>query len=572
MLLGGCLKLLIVESNGLLREAFAKRFESVDGVEVVGQIAHLDPAALPLEIETLAPELVLIGVGVADTDVLAAVTDIMQGAGRPGVVLHGRSLTLPAALKVAEILRTVDAGFAYLDTDRIQSVEGLVSICNVVAEGRVVVDPETTKRLLGLINTHVQAMGQLTGDERTLLSMMARGETDESIAEMLGIEASMVSAKVVDVAAKFGVDGASRDARVTTTLRYLVAIGELPMDYDTGTPAPSSVRPRPTAAVQPSPPQSTPEPPFARSEADAEVTYEPHDQRRTPRLAQEPVVEQGKHEPFAMAEPLPRTEQSRPPYERFVPPAAAGEEEIESLERELGIPFDPRPTGKIVGEDGSEIANEEPHASERDDDVVVDIFPSMPRPQMNGAETLGGEPDEARREKEPPASSESGKGAIGFRYGTEGVDEFERFSNQGDQDDVQTAFRVLEWAARRGLRVRWGSRSGEGSFAVVHDVGNLSFWLLTVWAAGSIDVQFAMLLAQPPFNKVELRRDLANRLNLIQGVRIDEQGLKGRPRVPLASLKDSEDWDLFIGALDWALDEIKAFFQPAGRERKDAAN
>jgi DNA-binding NarL/FixJ family response regulator len=121
------LKLLIVESNGLFREAFVRRFRSAEDVELVGDIASIDPAALPAEVEVLEPDIVLMGVGVADADTLAAVSRVMAGRRHPGVVLHGRSLTLPAALRIADILRSIDRGFAYLDSDRIQSVDGLVA-------------------------------------------------------------------------------------------------------------------------------------------------------------------------------------------------------------------------------------------------------------------------------------------------------------------------------------------------------------------------------------------------------------------------------------------------------------
>lgn len=473
-----------MESNGLFREAFVRRFQTAEEIEVVGQIDHLDPAALPAEVEVLEPDIVLVGVGVADSDTLAAVNRVLAGRRHPGVVLHGRSLTLPAAVKVAEILRAIDRGFAYLDTDRIDSVDGLVAITRVVAEGKVVIDPQTTRRLLGLIHTHMQALGLLTEDERQMLGMMARGETDDAIAEALGTEPGLVSAMVVDVASKFGVEGASRDARVTTILRYLVATGELPMDYDTG------------AAIQ--------EPPRSRIPRSVQAAPKPPADQAPPARA---AADESDDEPQVTREPF-----SRP----------------QALE-----PSEPEP--------------------DQSDEPIVDIFPPV------------------RTEPPPPAEPERPSSSrateASFRYGQEGVDEFAQFSHQGKPEDVEVALRVLEWAAGRGLRVRWGSRSSGGSFALVLDVGNLSFWLLTVWAIGTVEVQFAMMLAQPPFSDLERRRDLANRLNLIQGVRIDESALSGRPRVPLTSLRDQEDWELFTSAMDWALDEIRAFFQPAHQHR-----
>jgi DNA-binding NarL/FixJ family response regulator len=480
------LKLLIVESNGLFREAFARAFNNADGVEVIGEIDLLDHASLPAVVEELQPDVVLIGVGVADAETLAAVNRITASGLHPGVVIHGRSLTLPAAVQVAEILRSVDRGFAYLDSDRIQSLDGLVAIARVVAEGKVVIDPQTTKRLLGLINTQAEVMGHLADEDRRLLRLMARGETDEAIADEMGLDLAAVAANVVDIAARLGVDAGSRDARVTTILRYLIATGELPMDYDTG------------ALVQP--------PTVSRSG---------------------PAKPSGDAEDFSL--PLDLDEQPDEPRPTFAMPEALDDFDASA------------PTADPA-------------------DIVIDIFPGA-RDERRGAGNA--QPNE-RRAAEPSAdSSADAESDIGMRFGQEGVDAFAEFASQGKPEDVEVARRVLEWAAARNLRVRWGSRSSGGSYAVVLELGNLSFWLLTVWAIG--------MLAQPPFADIERRRDLANRLSLIQGVRIDESGLAGRPPIPLASLREQNDWGLFTNAMDGALDEIRVFFQPTD-ERQDAAN
>jgi hypothetical protein len=80
-----------------------------------------------------------------------------------------------------------------------------------------------------------------------------------------------------------------------------------------------------------------------------------------------------------------------------------------------------------------------------------------------------------------------------------------------------------------------------------------------------------MMLAQQPYSDVERRRGLANHLNLIRGVRVEEADLSGRPRVPLASLRNQDGWDLFRAAMDGVLTEIRTFFQPA-HERPESTS
>ncbi len=519
------MKLLIVESNGLFRETFVRAFRAAEGVEVVGEIDHLDLAMLPGEIRALAPDIVMIGVGVADTDTLSAVNEITTGDGNVGVVLHGRSLTLPAALEVTDILRSNDRGFAYLDSDRIESVDGLIAVIRVVAEGKVVIDPEVTKRLLGLIDKQAQTLRQFDRSELHLLRAMARGETDETIAADLDLDRSMVSMIVADIATRLGVDAESRDARVTTILRYLIATGELPMDYDTGTHAdPIAARSAlHTPAAEP-------------DDAKATVDLELDDLLQSAGPWVNDAATDDEHGPFAM------------PEASQMPQASQGSEGTErtgefSEARDSSAPRDPA-------------------------EIIIDILPGVLPEQREARSDEAGQRDVAEPAAERVEAESSYRGGPG---GQEGIAEFTEFARLAEPEDVQVAMAILEWAASHGLRVRWGSRSSDVSYAVVLEMGSLSFWLLTVWASGSIEVQFAMMLAQQPYSDVERRRGLANHLNLIRGVRVEEADLSGRPRVPLASLRNQDGWDLFRAAMDGVLTEIRTFFQPA-HERPESTN
>lgn len=509
------MKLLIVESNGLFRETFVRAFRAAEGVEVVGEIDHLDLAMLPGEVRELAPDIVMIGVGVADADTLAAVNEITTGEGHVGVVLHGRSLTLPAALEVTDILRSNDRGFAYLDSDRIESVDGLIAVIRVVAEGKVVIDPEITKRLLGLIDKQAQTLREFDHSELHMLRAMARGETDDTIAADLDLHPSMVSMIVADIATRLGVDARSRDARVTTILRYLIATGELPMDYDTGTHA---------------------DPIAARSALHGPAVE--HDEPE-----QAPTPDLGLDDLLLSPEPWVNDAATDDEHGSFaMPQAPQGSEEF-SEPRDSSAPRDPA-------------------------DIIIDIVPGVPPEQREARSDEAGQ----RNVAEPAAERvEAQSSDRSVRNGQEGVAEFTEFARLAEAEDVQVAMAILEWAAGHGLRVRWGSRSSDVSYAVVLEMGSLSFWLLTVWASGSIEVQFAMMLAQPPYSDVERRRGLANHLNLIHGVHVEEADLSGRPRVPLASLRNQEGWDLFRAAMDGVLTEIRTFFQPA-HEKPEATS
>ena len=165
------------------------------------------------------------------------------------------------------------------------------------------------------------------------------------------------------------------------------------------------------------------------------------------------------------------------------------------------------------------------------------------------------------RESEPAARTANDE--VGFRYGEEAVSEFSRFSELGRKEDVEIAGHVLAWAATRDLRVRWGSGHNDGSFAIVLDVGGQSYWLFTVWAIGTIDVQFAMLMAHAPFSDESLRKELAERLERVPNVKIGEEGLTGRPSLLLAALEQPDDLRTFTDALEWAVAAIRQPNKPS---------
>jgi hypothetical protein len=57
---------------------------------------------------------------------------------------------------------------------------------------------------------------------------------------------------------------------------------------------------------------------------------------------------------------------------------------------------------------------------------------------------------------------------------------------------------------------------------------------------------------QPPFDALELRKDLLTRLNQIPGVAIPEDSISGRPSLPLSDLgRNPKMLNGLKAALDW---------------------
>ena len=75
--------------------------------------------------------------------------------------------------------------------------------------------------------------------------------------------------------------------------------------------------------------------------------------------------------------------------------------------------------------------------------------------------------------------------------------------------------------------------------------------------AGTIEVVFQYLKDRPPFDQVELRRELRARLNRINGIEIGEDRLTTRPSFKISVLESASDRQAVCEVLQFFMDEIK---------------
>ena len=120
------------------------------------------------------------------------------------------------------------------------------------------------------------------------------------------------------------------------------------------------------------------------------------------------------------------------------------------------------------------------------------------------------------------------------------------------------ARRVLEWAERRDLRLWFGSGQKDGSFQAGLDDASGKFFPFALYTYGRVEVQFQFLLRRAPFNAHERRVELQQRLNVIPGVEIPDEGLGKRPSISLEALTDESALQAFLSAMDWAFEQARA--------------
>jgi hypothetical protein len=94
-----------------------------------------------------------------------------------------------------------------------------------------------------------------------------------------------------------------------------------------------------------------------------------------------------------------------------------------------------------------------------------------------------------------------------------------------------------------------------------------NLWPVVLYPSGKCEVVFQYMAARPPFDDVELRRELRDRLNKIPGVDLPEAKLELRPGFPLELLTDEASRDVFTEALTWFYERANASTEPLDTAR-----
>ena len=141
-----------------------------------------------------------------------------------------------------------------------------------------------------------------------------------------------------------------------------------------------------------------------------------------------------------------------------------------------------------------------------------------------------------------------------------GLDREQRFRAQlaeANPPAVNAAVNALlaDWAADGG-RFEYGAASGTSCFPMLDRPGEASVWPCAIVPSsakggGRIEVVFQYLLDRQPFGDTELRQELRERLNRLDGVSIPSGKIGLRPSFDLSLLAASENAELLKRTFAW---------------------
>ncbi|MCU4749803.1 response regulator transcription factor [Streptomyces xiamenensis] len=209
---------MIAEDSVLLREGVARLLED-EGHEVVGRAG--DAAELITEVEKHTPDVAVVDVRMPPTHTdegLKAALLMRQRWPSMGVLV----LSQYVEERYATELLTHDAGgIGYLLKDRVARVEEFMDALERVSQGGTALDPVVIRQLFAR-SRRTDPLSTLTERESRVLSLMAEGHTNESIARQVYVSSSAVEKHVNSIFRKLGLDMAEGShRRILAVVHYL---------------------------------------------------------------------------------------------------------------------------------------------------------------------------------------------------------------------------------------------------------------------------------------------------------------------------------------------------------------
>jgi len=125
--------------------------------------------------------------------------------------------------------------------------------------------------------------------------------------------------------------------------------------------------------------------------------------------------------------------------------------------------------------------------------------------------------------------------------------------NFGD-DEVQVARAILDWAEQNHMEMSW-TTSKRGGFFIHFSSDNGMFYPFNINGDGKIEWNAPHQgdKSPPPFNKMEKRREILERMKSVKGAVVNLYKVDGYSglNIPLGVLKDKKEQQAFFSVLTW---------------------
>jgi DNA-binding NarL/FixJ family response regulator len=212
------MRILVAEDAPLLREGIAQVLTRA-GMDVIAQAADADD--LRTKTRAYHPDVIVADIRMPPSntdDGLRAALALRADDPGLGVLVFSQYLE---AVYARELFEAGPEGMGYLLKDRVGDIGSFVDSVRRVGQGGSVLDPDVVALLVGRRHPTTPVTG-LTDRERTVVALMAQGQSNPAIAASLHLSQASVEKHIHSIFTKLNLpNDPSTHRRVLTVLTYL---------------------------------------------------------------------------------------------------------------------------------------------------------------------------------------------------------------------------------------------------------------------------------------------------------------------------------------------------------------
>jgi DNA-binding NarL/FixJ family response regulator/class 3 adenylate cyclase len=213
-------RVVVADDAGLLRAGIVNLLRST-GFDVVAEAGDFD--GLIDAVSRHRPDLLITDIRMPPTngdEGIRAALALRSSQPDLAVLVLSQYVDVQAAIA---LLDSAGAGVGYLLKERVTEVAEFIDAARQVLAGTPVIDPTVAQRMMGRRSVD-EALNRLSAREREVLSQMATGASNRTIAESLTVSAKTVETHVSSILTKLDlVDVGDGNRRVQAVLRFLEA-------------------------------------------------------------------------------------------------------------------------------------------------------------------------------------------------------------------------------------------------------------------------------------------------------------------------------------------------------------
>lgn len=199
------LHVLVVDDHPIVRQGLAAVIRAQPDLEVVGEATNGDEAVMIAVAKQ--PDVIILDLHMPIKDGLTVIHELRQ------VVPHGVVLVLTSVVDHEKILAALQAGASgYMLKDA--PTNELLAAIRAVAQGDSALHPSVARLLVNQMQQPVTAVvsHDVTAREQDVLRLIARGHTNQEIADYLGLSIRTVTTHVRNILDKLHLDNRTQAA------------------------------------------------------------------------------------------------------------------------------------------------------------------------------------------------------------------------------------------------------------------------------------------------------------------------------------------------------------------------